>query len=587
MKTILSIGLLLMLAACGGGGGGKSGGDAAAPACTYSASVEVDVTDSNAHPTDAEASRFLHQASFGPSSASITALKKGSFPTWLARQMEQPQVSHLDCVKMEQARLGAVDQTHFLQSFWGQAITGRDQLRQRVTFALSQILVVSFEGVLSEDVRSVASYYDMLGKNAFGNYRNLLQDVSMHPAMGAYLSHLRNQKENSSGRVPDENYAREVMQLFSIGLYQLNNDGTLKLDGNGKPIETYTNADVSGLAKVFTGFSHGGADTTNNRFWGSVRDPNYNVIPMQGYPQYHSVSAKTFLGVTIPASGTATTANIASELKTALDTLFNHPNVGPFIGKQLIQRLVKSNPSAAYVNRVATAFNTGYTALAPTIGSGQRGDMRATIAAILLDAEARPASLPSNEGKLREPVVRLANWARAFDVASSTGLWRIGNTDSTTNSLGQSAMRSPSVFNYYRPGYVPPNTQTATLGMVSPEMQITHETSVAGYLNYMQSTVQNGVGPTVSGARENRTNYVNELAVADDSTALINRVDLLLTRGAMKALTRTSIKNAVDAVAIPTGSTSSASSAANLARQRRVWLTVFLTMASPDYLVQK
>ena len=592
MKNTGLIVLLLLLAGCGGAGGSKSSSSDVVAGCTYAPTTEVDVTDTATHPSDAEASRFLQQASFGPTRAAIDALKKGSPASWLARQFEQPRVSHLSCVDQEAARqasLGSkVDQSHFLQSWWGQAITGRDQLRQRVAFALSQTLVISFDGSLSEDIRGVASYYDVLEKNAFGNYRDLLEDVSLHPSMGVYLSHLRNRKEDAaSGRTPDENYAREVMQLFSIGLYQLNTDGSLKLDSNSKPIETNSNADVSGLAKVFTGYSHGGPDTSNSRFFGGVRATNYDVIPMQGYPQYHSISAKQFLGVTIPAQGAATTASMASDLKIALDTLFNHDNVGPFIGKQLIQRLVKSNPSPAYVSRVATAFNTGTTSLAPSLGTGRRGDMRATIAAILLDPEARPASLAVTEGKLIEPVVRLANWARAFNVASASGAYKVGNTDSANTALNQTPMRSTSVFNFYRPGYVPPNTRSAAAGMVVPEMQITHETSVAGYLNFMQSVVQNGVGSSVAGVRDVRPNYAAEIALADNSDALISRVDVLLTRGAMKALTRASIKTAVDAVTIPAGSTSSASSAANLARQQRTWLAVFLTMASPDYLVQK
>ncbi|GAB4059756.1 DUF1800 domain-containing protein [Uliginosibacterium sediminicola] len=589
---------VLLLSACGGGGGGGGGGSSSTTTtttvsgCTFTATAEVDASDNNTHPTDAEAARFLQQASFGPSRASIDALKKGSALTWITRQFEQPRASHLSCVDQEAARLASIgtatiDQSHFLQSWWGQALTGRDQLRQRVAFALSQILVVSFNGDLGSDIRGVSYYYDLLEKNAFGNYRDLLEDVTLSPAMGVYLSHLRNRKEDTaSGRTPDENYAREIMQLFSIGLYQLNNDGSLKLSG-GKPIDTYSNSDISGLAKVFTGYSYGGADTADARFWGNVKDANYNVMPMQGYPQFHSISAKQFLGVTIPAQSAATAASMASDLKTALDTIFNHANVGPFIGKQLIQRLVKSNPSAAYVDRVATAFNTGVTALAPGLGTGKRGDMRATIAAILLDPEARPATLTAGEGKIVEPVIRLANWARAFNVVSNSGAYKVGNTDSASGSLNQTPMRASSVFNFYRPGYVPSNSRVASNSLVAPEMQLASETSVAGYINVMQGIVQNGVGTSTAGVRDVQPNYSSEIALASDSAALLNRIDVLLTRGAMKALTRTSIKTAVDAVSIPTGSTSSASSAAAVALKQRVWLAVFLTMASPDYLVQK
>ncbi|MDQ8020191.1 MAG: DUF1800 domain-containing protein [Moraxellaceae bacterium] len=589
-RNLAAVGLLALLTACGGGGGSDSGSGGTAttaiPAsCTYAASAEPNIADNGSHPTQQEASRFLAQASFGPREASINALTQSSYASWLNNQFAQPQANHLTCVNQELARAAALgqggNQDFFFQSWWGQAMTRPDQLRQRVAFALSQIFVVSFEGNLSESYRGIASYYDMLGRNAFGNYRQLLEDVSLHPSMGIYLSHLRNQKENSSGRVPDENYAREVMQLFSIGLYELNNDGTIRLSG-GNPIETYTNDDVSGLAKVFTGYSWAGPDRSNARFSesNSARDPNRDVLPMQGYPQYHSISQKSFLGTTIAAQGAATVASMDSDLDIALDRLYNHPNVGPFIGRQLIQRLVTSNPSPAYVNRVANAFNSGS---AHGFGNGTRGDMKAVIAAVLLDAEARPASPGTGDGKLREPVLRLANWGRAFNTSSASGSWRIGNTDSSTGSLGQTPMRSSSVFNFYRPGYLPPNTHMATAGLVAPEMQITHETSVAGYVNFMQSVVQNGVGASVSGLRDVRPDYSAEIALANNSDALIDRVNLLVVRGGMKASTRASIKTAVDAITI---SSTNATNAAN-ARRQRVYLTVFLAMASPEYLIQK
>ena len=239
----------------------------------------------------------------------------------------------------------------------------------------------------------------MLGTQAFGNFRNLLEAVTYSPMMGLYLSHLHNQKENAAtGAVPDENYAREVMQLFTIGLYELNQDGTQKLDIRGKLIETYGNSDVSSLAKVFTGLSWAGPDTANNRFngGGNPVEADKEIKPMQAYNQFHSVSQKQFLGVTIPAT---TIADTNGDVRIALDTLFNHPNIGPFIGKQLIQRLVSSNPSPAYVSRVAGIFNNN--------GSGVRGDMKAVIKAVLLDPEARAAVVStSTRGKVREPVVR-------------------------------------------------------------------------------------------------------------------------------------------------------------------------------------
>jgi uncharacterized protein (DUF1800 family) len=341
-------------------------------------------------------------------------------------------------------------------------------------------------------------------------------------------------------------------------------------------VETYTNADVTGLAKVFTGFSWGGPDKTDGRFYGgSPQDANRDVIPMQAYPKFHSTSAKTFLGVSIPAQNPA---DPATSLRIALDTLFNHPNVGPFIGKQLIQRLVTSNPSTGYVSRVAAAFNNN--------GSGVRGDMKAVIRAILLDPEARTlATAQGNSyGKLREPVIRLANWARAFNASTASTRFAIGDTSSANNALGQSPMKSASVFNFYRPGYVPPNTSAGAAGLTVPEMQITHETSVAGYINYMQGVVPNGPGSSSGQAADRVVSaYASELALADTPAALVDRINLLLLANGMKSATRTQIINAVSAITVSTTNTTAASTA----RKNRVYLAVLLAMASPEYIVQK
>jgi len=261
-------------------------------------------------------------------------------------------------------------------SFWRNALSGEDVLRQRVAFALSQIFVVS-QANPDIKVRLASGYFDVLGRNAFGNFRTLLEEVSLSPAMGIYLSHLGNRKSDlATGRLPDENYAREIMQLFTIGLHELNQDGTVKLDpADGTPMETYGVADIQGLAKVFTGFSWAGPDTSGVRFVDRVvgiSDRYY--LPMQGYPQFHEPGPKSFLGRTID------TTDPKDSLKQALDILFNHPNVGPFFGRLMIQRLVTSNPSPAYVGRVAAAFANN--------GKGVRGDMQAVIRAVLLDPEA-------------------------------------------------------------------------------------------------------------------------------------------------------------------------------------------------------
>ena len=534
-------------------------------------------------PTATDAARFLNQASFGATEAEVNKLRTYGYSAWLEDQFSTPGRSHEAYINAVSASLPAgqsLDDSHVMNTFWREAATGQDQLRRRVAFALSQIFVVSLQdSTVSEFKRGVASYLDMLGRNAFGNYRQLLNEVTLHPMMGLYLSHLRNRKEDPArNRVPDQNYAREVMQLFSIGLYELNPDGTPKLVG-GQPVETYDSGDIVGLSRVFTGFSWAGSDKSDTRFnGGGTQDPDREVLFMQSYPSFHSISEKRFLTAVIPAGATA---DPDGDLRTALDTIASHPNVGPFISRQLIQRLVTSNPTPAYVARVAQAFGAGrFTSGLWTTGTGQRGDLRATVAAILLDPEARTAARLADPGfgKVREPVLRVAHWMRAFNARSASGNFLLGVTDDATTSLGQSAMRSPTVFNFYRPGYVPPNTSIATAGLVAPELQIVNEVSVVGYSNFMRSAVQNGLG---SGSpRDIQPDYTAELALADNADLLIDRVSLFLTAGSMSAATRTIIRDAVNSIAMPTTNQATA-------RQNRVRLAVFFTLSSPDYLVQK
>jgi uncharacterized protein (DUF1800 family) len=425
----------------------------------------------------------------------------------------------------------------------------------------------------------VAAYWDVINRNALGNFRQLLEDVTLNPAMGVYLSTLDNKKEDRrTGRIPDENYAREVMQLFTIGLNELNNDGTKKIGTTGQPIETYTNSDVSNLARVFTGFSYDYANLVRTP---SVRFPSQSVAPVESVirpmtsdttrwsrsqtTSEHSMLEKTFLGTTIPAN-----TNAPTSMKLALDTLFNHPNVGPFFSKQMIQRLVTSNPSPGYVDRVAKIFNNN--------GSGVRGDLRAVFKAILLDDEAiNAAGLTSPTfGKVREPVLRFTQWARNFGATSQSGNWAINNTSNSAFSLGQSPLRAPSVFNFYRPGYIPANTAIATNALVAPEFQIVNEVSVAGYINFMVSVIGsvNGVNNDV------KATYTPELAIVSDTAALLNRLSLLLSGNQLTDTTKATIKAALDATTV-----TDTSSLAE--KQRRVYLATLLVFASPDYLVQK
>ncbi|EGF31937.1 hypothetical protein IMCC9480_3187 [Oxalobacteraceae bacterium IMCC9480] len=523
-------------------------------------------------PTDAQAARFLGQASFGANSTTISKVMTSGTSAWINEQFSLPQTSHRDTLNGIKAGLGAgaaLNENNFYESFWKQAIEGEDQLRQRSSYALSQIFVISLqESDIGDHPILAASYLDMLGANVFGNFRTLLENVSLHPAMGTYLSSLRNQKESET-REPDQNYAREIMQLMSIGLVELNPDGSQK-KVNGATVETYNSADISGLAKVFTGWSWYGPDKSRNRFFGGQADPDREWRPMQSYPQYHSTSVKNFLGTSVPAQGSA---DPEASLKVALDRLFMHPNVGPFIGRQLIQRLVTSNPSPAYVGRVAAAFADN--------GQGVRGDMKAMIRAILLDPEASSDSKVAavDTGKLREPVLRMAGWMRAFGARSASGRFLIGNTDDPLDSIGQTPLRAPSVFNFYRPGYVPPNTAIANANLVAPEMQITGDTTVVGYLNTMHDAVSQGIG----NANDIKSDYATEINLAESPDKLVDRVNLLLLANQMSPALRTQILAAVNSVTVPATN----ATAAATARKNRVWLSVFLALASPEYLVQK
>ena len=575
--------LAALLTACGGGGG-SSGGDTTPPPVV----VEKPATR-------AEAARFLTQATFGPTDADITRVMDIGYAAWIDEQfaLPAPAISHRAHWEARNAEIAAASpgstagQDQVFESFWKQAVTGPDQLRQRTAYALSQIFVISMvDSNVGNDPRSVAAWLDMLNTQGTGSYRTLLESVSRHPMMGYYLSHLRNQKANAAtGRVPDENYAREVMQLFSIGLVELNEDGTARTGAGGATLETYTPADISGLAKVFTGFSWACPDwPDNNCFFGGSNngssDPDRGFKPMLGYPQYHSTEVKTFLGTTIAAQ---TTSAPDTSLTTALDAIAAHANVGPFIGRQLIQRFVTSNPSPAYVTAVARAFANN--------GSGQRGDLKAVVKAVLMNPEARTVS--DTSGKLREPVLRLSAYLRAFPHSSDTGYWRVGNTDNPGTSLGQTPLRAPSVFNFYRPGYVAPGTQSGARNLAAPELQLASETTAAGFVNTMRDNISAGVGAnngTVNGVVRNRRDvqpdFSAELALATDVPGLVARVAERLSYGNLGAAAQSDIATAVATIAIP-AATGSNQAAIDTAKRNRVNAAVLLVVATPEFQVQK
>jgi uncharacterized protein (DUF1800 family) len=380
----------------------------------------------------------------------------------------------------------------------------------------------------------------------------LLEDITLNPAMGRYLDMLKNQKASTDGtRLPNENYARELMQLFSIGLYRLNLDGSLTLDPAGFPIATYNQDAILGSAAVCTGWTYYQATTPY------VFNPPANWrLPMVNVASRHSTDAKQILdGVVVPANQTAD-----QDLKTMLDTIFNHPNVGPFICRQLIQRLVTSNPSPGYLYRVASVFNNN--------GQGVRGDLQAVVKAILMDYDARGnAGVTQGAGHAREPVVRLTNLLRAFGATSPDGKFSIRNI---LTNLGQEAMHSPTVFNFFAPDYSAPG-DIAAAGLKSPEFEITNETTVVTVANYYRGAIYSGLGPTTARVT---LNISNEIALAANPTQLIDHLNALLMYGNMSTAMRTILINAV--TQIPSNNPT-----------ERARTAIYLVINSPEYTVDK
>ena len=533
---------------------------------------------------DSASARFLQQATFGPTMADIERLRSISFSDWINAQIALPAAPEVLTHVQAKMNLGPdylpVTGSKYSpdwvgQKFWAGAASSPDQLRKRVALALQEIFVVSqSESNLYYLNRAYANYIDNLNRQAFGNFRQLIEDVALTPVMGIYLSHMRNRKEDmATNRQPDENFARELMQLFTIGLYELNQDGSLKLNAQGQPVETYSNADVMALARVFTGWSWGFDDaqlTEANFLWRTPdlkeRSPlAVDVRRMKPYPGVGSQTEKRLLAGRAAAATVPVSASPEDSVRIALDSLFNHPNVGPFIGKQLIQRLVTSNPSPAYISRVAQAFNDN--------GRGVRGDLAAVVRAILLDTEARSAPTPGF-GKIRQPVLRVSHWMRAFNARSASGEFLL--TDET-QKLGQRVHQSPSVFNFYRPGYVPANTAVATAGMGAPEMQIVDEASTAHWVNMLELMLSQGLGWHGSQV-DVTTPLAAETAWTTTSVSLLlSRLDVLLFAGRMSPALRKNIVQAM--LGVPEDADRQ-----DLARTR---VAIYIAMSSPEYLVQR
>jgi uncharacterized protein (DUF1800 family) len=511
-----------------------------------------------------DAARFLTQATFGLKSvAEIPALQARGYESWFAEQFALAAASQVQYVDERNAAGEKPAEERAYEAIWQQWLNEPGQLRARMAFALSEIFVIS--NVAPDlDTYAMASYMDMLNRNAFGNYRQLLEDVTLHPAMGYYLNMIGSKKADAArGTHPNENYAREVMQLFSIGLYKLNPDGTRRLDAQGNALPTYDPPVVQAMAAAFSGWNFAGNNTADPDIFNPAKEDWQD--PMVPWEMWHDTDPKTlFDGIALPAGQGA-----RKDLKDALDALYNHPNVGPFLGRRLIQRFVTSNPSPAYIARVGGAFNDN--------GAGVRGDLKAVIRAVLLDPEARDVARTAQPswGKQREPVIRFANYLRAFNATSPSGRNHIWYLDSADEGLNQSPLLSPSVFNFFSPDYRQPGALAAA-GLVAPEFQITTETSMVGALNFFGRLARDGA----YGSGETRlTLDLAELsALAADPAALADRLSLLLLCGSMSESLRANLITTLAAMPVPkTGG----------ALNDRVKAALILIALSPEFAIQK
>jgi uncharacterized protein (DUF1800 family) len=523
----------------------------------------------------ADAARLLTQATFGIRTVDqVTALQKEGAGHWLWRQFNAPvalHTSYLDAARGTEVVDGKTQRkpvwdNHSYEAIWRQWLFDEDgQLRARMAFALSQIFVISN---IAPDVKpyGMSSYMDTLNHHAFGNYRDLLKAVTLHAAMGYYLNMLSSAKEDpDTGSHPNENYAREVLQLFSIGLVRLDLDGTPLNDAQGKPMPTYDEAVIKGFARAFSGWAFGGKKVGDDLFNDDDvgLDENWTT-PLRSFPEMHESGTKQLLdGMVLPAGQSP-----EKDLDDALDNIYHHPNVAPFIARQLIQRLVTSNPSKAYVKAVALAFTDN--------GKGDRGDFKAVLKAILLNAEARGDAALSGkgEGKLREPVIRFANFLRGFDAMpqdalGSTNLWMLFN-DSTL-PLGQHPMLAPSVFNFFSPAYRPAGP-IAKAGLQAPEFQITSETTMVSSYNMFYQLMYGWEDQWGM-----KLDFAAWRAVAADANAFLDKLNTVFFNQRMTAATRQRLLNLTQRTPVTPDDGAQA-------RQRAAMLVVAM---SPDFVVQK
>ncbi|MEO8384415.1 MAG: DUF1800 family protein [Betaproteobacteria bacterium] len=569
-------------------------------AVAVSSAVSVAV---GAHPK-ADAARLLTQATFGAPLAEINRVAMMTPSAYLDEQFNTPQTSHLNTVRNDPLYPSAPFSVT-MPSIWKQYFEAPDQLRQRVVYALSQIMVISMNNnTIGDQACGPASYLDLLGANAFGNFRTLLKDITLSPAMGEYLDMKGSAKADAVlGTIPSENYAREMMQLFSIGTVMLNINGSVQFDGLGKPITTYSEVTAQEVARALTGWNHAGQDQTKPWRWlyPDVPYPSDAAsaakacaawsLPMEPWASpvkyrssddkrdltggAHDTGAKTLL--TYPNS-TNFNQNVPAgqtpmqDVDAVIDNLFNHPNIGPFIGEQLIMRLVTSNPSGEYVTRVATTFNNN--------GAGVRGDMKAVIRAILLDPEARASrsAQPNSFGKLREPVLRFTHLHRAFDARMAGGyyssIYDLGGSD----SIGQSPLHAGSVFNFYHPDYSP-SGPLGQMQLFGPEFEISNSATISGFMDFSKYGIIGGFNQSATDPNVRLTpNYSAYTSLADNPAAMVDAMNVTLLSAGMSSQFRTQL---IDVVTKLTDSN------ATTQATERFKTALWLIMNSPEYSIQK
>jgi len=576
---------------------------------------------------DSDAARFLAQTTFGPTDADITHLRSIGYQNWLTEQFAATPTLQSDYFNWVTNTLHEGTGTDSLREAWfigalggpdpkNNAILHKDQLRQRVAFALSEIFVISDQNTfLSQHPAGMAYYYDILAKDAFGNFRQLLQDVTLSPEMGIYLNMVQNPRADLSKNLhPDENYAREINQLFSVGLEMLNNDGSLKLSG-AKPIATYTQPVITAFAHVFTGWSYAGSPSNSfTSYYPSEADFSAQMVPFAAYHDngtnaVNDIASKQLLNYTGAVNGgvLASGGTPLSDLTFALDNIFHHPNVAPFIGKQLIQRLVTSNPSPAYVQRIANVFNDDGSA------THVRGNLKAVVQAILLDPEARLGQWqqPDSFGKLREPLLRLTHFWRAMGAKHHCGqnylsgaiTYHYANqpyryvgydtawaTDDVVygSGVGQAPLDSPTVFNFFKPSFLPPG-EMATRSLLGPEFQIATDTLV---VNSTTSTASKAWAFDLSDACG--SDQIGDVAInraqdaalagsanggaADPADKLVDAYNRRFMSGQMSPFMRQTLLNYLN----PIGSGDGADW-----KFQRISRALLLIETSPEYMIQK